>query len=487
MLYRKSRSILILFFFFFFSSLSLTYGAVEWKKIKGNAIDVAVDDEGSAFVVSNKYRQVYRWDIYKQNWVALKKAPGDISKIAASQNNQLFAIVKGEVYKYQSKKWSKVGNFKALDLGVGPKGNLWAIDRTNKIAKWDTKRKKWLELKTSGTIANGKKPWAIDVDKNSNPIIVFRDNQVIHYNVSSKKWKKLSSIKLIDIACSSSGAFYGVGADGMIYKWNRSRQEWVDSKIEKLHSTVKRISLLPNDKPWVILNNGDIRYQTNKVMTEFLPSKHGFHFPNAFRFKTTIEFKNGIFDHFVPKDYYTYQIDEGYGLCGGMALGAHEYFVQKRKIPKDKKAPKKGDKLYDFVLDRLYVSFGQPRFSELTQALSWWGSIEYKETLLEEDTRKELERITNKIDQKEPVQLMLIYQTKTTGSPWDNHQVLAYGYEKDYSSIRFFIYDPNKPDRDDIVITLAQKTNGKHYLYQNGYEKPRKIYGMFPTFPKINR
>ena len=485
MMYLKKVSFLAFLFFCFTTTGYCNY---DWNKIKGNASDVAINDHGVVYVISSNKKQVFRWDVFKQDWVRLVKASGDVSKIAASKEGVLYGIVKSKVYKYSKKKWRQVGDFKAFDVGVGPKGNLWAIDRQKKIAKWEPKRKKWLTLKTVGTIVDGRKPWAIDVDKNGNPIVIFRDNFAVHYNVSNKKWKKLSDTKLIDIACDKGGSFYGVGYGGNIFKWNRSKQKWdKQNKLKKLNSDFKRISLLPNGSPWLILNNGDIYNRMDKVFTSFLPSKHGYHFPNSFQFNATIKFDIGLFDQFVPKKYYTYNIKENYGLCGGMALGAHEHYVQGRAIPKDVEAPKKGDRLYEFLLDRLYVSFGEPTYGDFRKTLSWWGSIENKETLLKEDTKEELPKITKRLDKKDPVQLILIYETKTTGSPWDNHQVLAYGYEKDYSTIRVFIYDPNRPDRNDIVITYSKKTNGDYFLYQNGYNKPKRIYGMFPTFPKINR
>ena len=472
-----SKSKMIFLFVILFSICTTSaFSNYAWNKIKGNATDIAINDKGIVYVVSSKKKQVYRWDNYKQDWVALVKASGNISKIAASKKGMLLGVVKGKVHKYASKKWTPLGDFSALDIGIGPKGRVWAIERHKKIATWDSKRKKWLSLKTTGTIVAGKKPMAVDVDKNGNPIVVFRDNSVVHYNVSKRKWKKLSSVKLIDIACTSSGYFYGLGYSGNIFKWNRPKQSWdKQTKLKKLKSGFTRISVLPNGNPWVILANGDIYNRIDKVFTDFLPSKHGYHFTNSFQFNATIKFDVGVFESFVPKDYYTYNIKESYGLCGGMALGAHEYFVQNRKIPKDTQTPKKGDRHYDFLLDRLYVSFGEPSFENLRKALSWWGSIEYKETLLEEDTKMELPKIIKRLDKKDPVQLILMYQTKTTGSPWENHQVLAYGYEKDYSTLRIFIYDPNRPDRDDIVITYSKKTNGKYYLYQNGYSKPKKI------------
>ena len=62
----------------------------------------------------------------------------------------------------------KVGDCNAFDIGVSSNGEVWAIDRHSKITHWDASRKQWRALRTAGTPAAGKRPLAIDVDKNDN-------------------------------------------------------------------------------------------------------------------------------------------------------------------------------------------------------------------------------------------------------------------------------------------------------------------------------
>ena len=483
MLFTKSKFILTLIVFFsIFSTQS--YGTEKWQKIKGNASDVAVDEKGRLFVVSSKRKQVYNWNVLKQDWDAIIKAPGNISKIAATKDGRLYAIANSAIYRYKAKRWSRVGDFKnAFDLGAGVNGKIWAISRNKKIATWDGNRKRWLILKTAGTKIAGKKPLAIDVDKTGNPFVVFYDSSIAYYISSRKEWKVLPG-KAIDVACSSSGYVYVIGTSGNIFWWNTHKQKW-EKRLSKVKAPFKRLSVLPNNTPWAITAKGDIYHRVQSVFTDFRPSKHGFHFKNSFKFNATIKFKIGVLEKLVPKDYYTYRINEPYGLCGGMAFGALEYFKQNRKIPTQTSPPRQNDQLYDYLLDRLYVSFGEPTFDNLRKALIWWGSFEDRKNLLHIDTKNEMPKITRELSKKNPVQLILIYQTKMTGSPWDNHQVLAYGFEKDYSSIRIFIYDPNRPDRDDIVLTYSHKGNGNYALYQNGYSKPKQVFGLFPIFPKV--
>lgn len=485
MLYSKSKKNCVLVLLFCIIG-SLVFGNNEWKKTKGKAIDIAVDGKGRVFIVNDQDRQVYSWNVFDQDWDKVIKTPNNVSKVAAAKDGLLYSIIKGKVYQYKAKKWTAIGNIHASDIGVGANGALWSVSKTRKIAKWSTKRKKWLILKTTNTKIAGKKPRSIDVDKSGNPFVTFFDNSIAYYISARKKWKVLPG-KAIDIACSNNGYAYIIGPKGNIHWWNTKKQQW-EKHLDKGPISPRRLSMLPNNTPWVATQKGGIYHRVKRTFSKFLPSKHGFHFSNSFLFNATLKFKFGIFDSFIPEKYYKYNIRESYGLCGGMAFGAHEYFLQNRAIPTDTETPKKEDRLYKYLLDRLYVSFGNgPGFPNLRKALGWWGSFEFKTTLLEKDTREEMPKIIKKLDQKKLVQLILIYKTKTTGSPWDNHQVLAYGYEQDYSTIRLFVYDPNRPDNDKIVITYTKKGNGKYALFQNGYQQPKKIFGLFPIYPKVEK
>jgi hypothetical protein len=75
----------------------------------------------------------------------------------------------------------------------------------------------------------------------------------------------------------------------------------------------------------------------------------------------------------------------------------------------------------------------------LNQVPAWLGGG--SEELLRR-TRVELDRLRNHIDAGEPWPIGLIF---TERSLWDQHQVLAYGYEPRGQSVDIFVYDSNRP------------------------------------------
>jgi hypothetical protein len=72
--------------------------------------------------------------------------------------------------------------------------------------------------------------------------------------------------------------------------------------------------------------------------------------------------------------------------------------------------------------------------------------------------RDEWPAIRAEIDSGHPCPLGLVRVIST--DPLDlkeNHQVLAYGYELDADRITLLLYDPNRPGRDDVTISLDRR------------------------------
>jgi hypothetical protein len=196
---------------------------------------------------------------------------------------------------------------------------------------------------------------------------------------------------------------------------------------------------------------------TTKVVAGFLPSASGFRFPNAFpRVPLRRIGIPGVLS--VPIG------DASNGLCGGMAFAARDYFEERRDLPGDTTAPEDGP-LFEYFVDRLFDSFDLPR-----------GPVRYLElmnpTLSDGETiwsrlgvwphgrawrmaRTEWPKVRADIDAGHPSPLGLV-RVKST-DPFDlkeNHQVLAYGYTLDGNSLTLRLYDPNRPERDDVSLHL---------------------------------
>ena len=77
-------------------------------------------------------------------------------------------------------------------------------------------------------------------------------------------------------------------------------------------------------------------------------------------------------------------------------------------------------------------------------------------------TLNELGVIRSQLDDGRPVVLGLVRkQTSDTLEIWNNHQVLAYGYsESPTGDITMNIYDPNRPNNNDITIEATRVVVG---------------------------
>ena len=195
----------------------------------------------------------------------------------------------------------------------------------------------------------------------------------------------------------------------------------------------------------------------SRQMTGFVPTQHGFHFANRFP---------AVPDITIPIPFGSLQFgDASKGLCGGMVFCALDYFLGRRPIPAEKKPPTTGA-LFDAMVSRLLNSFnfpfgiapyitmmdpaypdGETRSSEghFAQHGRAWQTI-----------RVEWPIIKQMLDSGHPCPLGLVRVKDTDLSKLGhNHQVLATGYDVKDDLLTLFIYDPNYPDRDDLVLSMS--------------------------------
>jgi hypothetical protein len=187
--------------------------------------------------------------------------------------------------------------------------------------------------------------------------------------------------------------------------------------------------------------------------TAFLPSLHGFHFPN--------QFVNVMANTpFGP-------ITTG-GRCGGMAYASLDYFFHHTPVPNcvdnailgvhdfsaSNGVPPDGTVLADFILLRLMTTFAQYGYT----SLMWTSASDHATGLgpgrVPVTKNNEWPRLRAHLDQGIPVTLGLV---NTTNSLAENHQVVAYDYSVDKDAagtelITISIYDNNFPDDDTVTI-----------------------------------
>lgn len=199
--------------------------------------------------------------------------------------------------------------------------------------------------------------------------------------------------------------------------------------------------------------------------TDFLPSMHGFRFPNRFpRVPVRRIGIPGIVS--VPIG------DASNGLCGGMAFAARDYFEARRPPPQDQMPPGEGTPLFRYLVDRLFDSFDLPlgpgRYLELMNPALPDGDGTMSRLGIGPRGRarrmitEQWPMIRTDIEGGHPSTLGLV--RVKSWNPVDlklNHQVLAYGYRLQGSLLTLRVYDPNRPGDDDIILSLRITDPGR--------------------------
>jgi hypothetical protein len=194
-----------------------------------------------------------------------------------------------------------------------------------------------------------------------------------------------------------------------------------------------------------------------RTVPGFLPSTSGFAFANDFPHVPVRRIG-------VPGVVSVPIGDASNGLCGGMAFAARDYFEAGRPPPPDATPPAEGP-LFDYLVERLFASFDLPlgptRYLTLMSPLLPDGETMWSRLGLAPHGRawrtvkQEWPAIRRDIDGGTPSPLGLV--RIRSHDPFDlkeNHQVLAYGYDLTGSSLFLRVYDPNRPGRDDVTLSL---------------------------------
>ena len=197
----------------------------------------------------------------------------------------------------------------------------------------------------------------------------------------------------------------------------------------------------------------------------FLPSRHGFKFDNGF--SVTIP---------LPSPFPS--ISHDYGLCGGMATAALDYFLSCIPTPSTTAVPASGSTLFKYLLRRQLDSLG-PRFGMVRKFLEWTNRPDTTTSVarssvpaavlttivgalwpnfvavdgLQELTVPEFRATVASLSAGRPVVLGLIYVGPGAVSIWNNHQVLAYGTASVSSTVTdVSVYDSNYHEDDNVRI-----------------------------------
>ena len=176
----------------------------------------------------------------------------------------------------------------------------------------------------------------------------------------------------------------------------------------------------------------------------FVPSRHGFRFPNRWPAGPAFEWRLRYLRIGVG------EVAEG--LCGGMCFSAADRFLRDEAMPDVATAPEPASDLFREIahrqLDSLELGLVPLRF---------WGTAARVRTgrWTVHDQVREWRAARADIDAGRPAMLGLVRSAAVNPfSLTHNHQVLAFAYEADAGSATVKVYDPNHPGRDDVELRL---------------------------------
>ena len=218
------------------------------------------------------------------------------------------------------------------------------------------------------------------------------------------------------------------------------------------------------------------------AVTGFTPSSRGLRFPNRWPKAAAFSIT------FLGRDVEVGNAQKG--LCGGMVFAVRDYFEHDLPLPSDTTAPASGA-LYHYIGRRLKESFDLPlgptKYLEYMAAPAGDKGIPILKWIIGPSVRgvawrtihDELPKITNDIDSG---RLSCIGLVCATGiNPADlgqNHQVLAYRYERNNDDMRLWVYDPNRPLEDNVFLNFSMEhpTSPTPINFVNGSKDVRAFF-----------
>jgi hypothetical protein len=201
----------------------------------------------------------------------------------------------------------------------------------------------------------------------------------------------------------------------------------------------------------------------NPLMSSFLPSKHGFPFPNCWPVGMPVLELPTPFGR-IPVG------SAGAGVCGGMVFAAIDLFSYRLPVPTEPTPI-----VFRYLVHRLFDSWNLP-FGGL-RYYTWQARSKLTRLTIEEEWPK----VRAVLDSGHPAPLGIVYvRSRDPREIWRNHQVLAYGYDMNGEAVSLRVYDPNYPGDDELTLTFETSNVGEERPVVHGIEGPR-VRGFFLT------
>jgi hypothetical protein len=210
----------------------------------------------------------------------------------------------------------------------------------------------------------------------------------------------------------------------------------------------------------------------------FLPSVHGFPFPNSYPPDRPFHLFNTPFGVVSVAD-------ASRGLCGGMIFTVMDLFYLGLPVPKEPVEP-----VFRYICQRLFTSWGVP-FAwskywdwQLRPAVSKSvAGVVVRSGVTRLTILEEWPKIRAGLDSGELVPLGLVKESGVSPAKLGmNHQVLGYGYDlyDDTGDVTVRVYDPNYPLDDTITLTWNLSDADTDRRVVHSWEGP-SVRGVFHT------
>ena len=409
----------------------------QWERMPGGGFDIGVGPEGTTWVIGAG-QSIHRWN--RTTW---QRMPGLGVRIDVDPQGDAWVVNQaGNIFRWNGRDWGAIAGA-ATDIGIGAGGRIWAIGRTAATGGYNI-------LRWTGTSWQNMPGAAvrIDADPAGNAWVVNSAGNVFLWN--SIGWTELPG-RGRDISVGADGSVWllgwnNVGGGYPVFRWNG--RDWTP-----VEGGLVNISAGPKGVVWGTNNGNDIwRQGGERVMTRFIPSTRGF------------KFENNFVTNFAGIDFY--------GLCGGMAYAAIDYFHSGRSIPDLTTPPPVGTALRQYIYDRQNnsVSENLDKWAELTVNPFGARNQEFYNWGLQGFNGGRLQELRTEIDAGRPVPLGL-YKGGNGGFN-THHQVIAIGYAlgrytgdlgANKEDLRIYVCDSNFPNQ---TMTLRPNVGNLTYYYE---------------------
>lgn len=212
-----------------------------WQRLEGEASDIGVGADGSAWVIGTDERRG-GYGIYHWNGSQWGRVEGAAVRIDVDPSGNPWIINDShEIYRRLDNQWIRLpGN--ARDIGIGADGSAWVTSgggtfRFNGI-DWDP---------ISGSATR------IDVDPSGNPWVITAEDKI--YQLIDDRW----------IRRPGEGRDIGIGADGSIWLVGTSSSDgghgvyrWNGGGWNQVIGSLRQISAGPDGSPWAASSSGKI-------------------------------------------------------------------------------------------------------------------------------------------------------------------------------------------------------------------------------------